>query len=304
MHLLTGFGTILTVIACGIVLAHRGVLDGHAHRVLAEVSFFVATPALMLITISKVELGVDAVSNVFASVISLLAAAATYATLARFVWKRESGEVLIGALTSSYANAGNLGIAFAAYVVGNTAVVIPTLLVQVLIVQPLSLAYLDRRAARGAGVGRTIRRLVTNPLTIASAAGLALAATGRTLPELAEAPVRLLAGMAIPAMLLAYGAALRLSPPIGGAGHRREVAAAAVLKLGLMPVVAYGVGMACGLEGDALLGVVITAALPTAQNIFLHATRYRVGETMAREVILVTTLCCLPISLVIAVLLT
>ena len=39
-----------------------------------------------------------------------------------------------------------------------------------------------------------------------------------------------------------------------------------------------------------LLGVVITAALPTAQNIFLHATRYRVGEDVARETILVTTL--------------
>ena len=52
-----------------------------------------------------------------------------------------------------------------------------------------------------------------------------------------------------------------------------------------------------------LLGVVITAALPTAQNIFLHATRYRVGEDVARETILVTTVCSLPVALVIAVLL-
>ena len=78
---------------------------------------------------------------------------------------------------------------------------------------------------------------------------------------------------------------------------------ATVLKMAVMPVVAWLVGVALGLESRVLLGVVITAALPTAQNIFLHATRYRVGEDVARETILVTTLCSLPVALLIAVLL-
>ena len=104
-------------------------------------------------------------------------------------------------------------------------------------------------------------------------------------------------------MLLAYGAALRVSPPVGRAGHNREVLAIAVLKLALMPFVAWLVGSTLGLEGPVLLGVVITAALPTAQNIFLHATRYRVGEDVAREAILVTTMCSLPVALLVAVLL-
>ena len=301
MQLLTGFGTILAVIGCGVALAHTGVLDARAHRTLAEVSFFVATPALMLVTISEVDLGIEVATNVLAAVVSLFVIAALYATVARLMWHREAGEVLIGSLVSSYVNAGNLGVAVAAYVVGNTVVVVPTLLVQLLIVQPLSLAYLDRRSVSGTGTGTgvIVRRLVTNPLTLGSVAGLVLAATGERLPALVEAPVRLLAGLAIPAMLLAYGAALRLSPPIGGAGHRREVLLAVILKLALMPLVAYGVAVVCGLEGEALLGVVITAALPTAQNIFLHATRYRVGETLAREVILVTTVCCLPVSFIV-----
>jgi predicted permease len=49
--------------------------------------------------------------------------------------------------------------------------------------------------------------------------------------------------------------------------------------------------------------VVLTAALPTAQNIVLHATRYRVGEDVARESILLTTVCSLPLTLLLAVLL-
>ncbi len=67
-----------------------------------------------------------------------------------------------------------------------------------------------------------------------------------------------------------------------------------------MPVVAWAVASALGLEGPALLGVVLTAALPSAQNIFLHATRYRVGQDVARETILVTTVAALPVALVVA----
>ena len=104
-------------------------------------------------------------------------------------------------------------------------------------------------------------------------------------------------------MLMSYGAALRLSPALGRSEHNREVVLVSVLKLGFMPVVAWLLGTALGLDGSVLLGVVLTASLPTAQNIFLHATRYRVGERIARESILVTTLCSLPVALLVAVLL-
>ena len=303
MDLLTGFTTILAVIGAGAFLAHRGVVDGPAQRTLAEVSFFVATPALMLVTISRLEIGRDTTANVVASAVSLAGCFLAFALVSRLVWRNDGGDVLIGALVSSYVNAGNLGIAVGAYVVGDAAVVVPTLLVQVLVVQPLSLAYLDRRAGRGTDAGTVLKRLASNPLTLGSAAGLVLAVTGWRLPTIVGQPVELLAGLAIPAMLLSYGAALRLSPPLGRAGQRREVVGATVLKLVVMPLVAWTVGSACGLEGRALLGVVIVAGLPTAQNIFLHATRYRVGETLAREVVLVTTLGCLPVALLIALLL-
>jgi predicted permease len=304
VELLTGFVTILAVIGCGVLLAHVRVLDTHALRTLAEVSFFVATPALMLVTISEVTLDREIGANVLASGAALLLTAALYGVLAGLVWRRDASEVLIGALASSYVNAGNLGIAVAAYVVGDTAVVVPTLLVQLLLVQPLSLAFLDRRAGRSQGGTVVVRRMLSNPLTIASGLAVVLAATDTSLPAVVDSPVRLLAGLAIPALLLAYGAALRLSPPIGRGGHTREVASAVVLKLAVMPVIAWTIATLVGLEGKVLLGVVITAALPTAQNIFLHATRYRVAETIARETILVTMLGSLPVALLIALLLT
>jgi malonate transporter len=255
-----------------------------------------------VVTISRVELGAAA-ANLVASSVSLAACFAAYVVVARLRWRLDTGALLIGALSSSYVNAGNLGIAIAAYVVGDLTVVVPTLLVQMLVVQPTALVVLDRITGRGEGVRSAARRLVTNPLTVAAVVGLVLATTGWRLPAPLLSPLEMLAGAAIPLMLMSYGAALRLSPPIGRAGHNGEVVVATVLKMGVMPVVAWAVGVGLGLEGQVLLGVVITAALPTAQNIFLHATRYRVGEDVARETILVTTLASLPAALLVAVLL-
>ncbi len=302
MGLLIGFSTILVVIAAGAALAHVGVLDRRSQRTLGEIAFFVASPALMVVTISKVHLE-TAAANLVASTISLGACFVAYVVIARLRWGLGTGPLLLGALSSSYVNAGNLGIAIAAYVVGDITVVVPTLLVQMLLVQPAALIVLDRITGRGEGVGPAVRRLVTNPLTISAVVGLVLATTGWRLPAALLSPLEMLAGAAIPLMLMSYGAALRLSPPIGRAGHNGEVVLATVLKMAVMPVVAWLVGLALGLDDRVLLGVVITAALPTAQNIFLHATRYRVGEDVSRETILVTTLASLPVALLVAVLL-
>jgi hypothetical protein len=302
MDLLIGFATILVVIAAGAGLAHAGVLDRRSQRTLGEIAFFVASPALMVVTISQVHLEAAA-ANLVASSVSLGACFAAYVVLARLRWGLPTGPLLIGALSSSYVNAGNLGIAMAAYVVGDITVVVPTLLVQMMVVQPVALIVLDRITGRGEGVGPALRRLVTNPLTISAVVGVVLATTGWQLPRVVDSPIRMMAGAAIPLMLMSYGAALRLSPPLGRAGHNGEVLLASLLKLGVMPVVAWSVGLALGLDDRVLLGVVITAALPTAQNIFLHATRYRVGEDVARETILITTLASLPVALLVALVL-
>jgi len=72
----------------------------------------------------------------------------------------------------------------------------------------------------------------------------------------------------------------------------------------LQPVVAYTVARyALGVEGHALLAVVVTSALPTAQNIFVHATRYDRATVLARDTILITTVGSVPVILLIAALL-
>ena len=77
-----------------------------------------------------------------------------------------------------------------------------------------------------------------------------------------------------------------------------------MLKLIVQPLVAWAVAAGLlGVQGHALLAVVVCSALPTAQNIFVHATRYDRATTLARDTILLTTIGSVPVILLVTVLL-
>ena len=69
-------------------------------------------------------------------------------------------------------------------------------------------------------------------------------------------------------------------------------------------MLAYVLGRwVAGVEGTALLAVVITSALPTAQNVFVYATAYDRGTRLARDVVLLSTVLSVPVLAGVAVLL-
>lgn len=200
-----------------------------------------------------------------------------------------------------YVNAGNLGIPIASYVLGNAAYMAPMLLFQLIVVQPICLVLLDADARGRFSLGGMLLRPLRNPLTLAGFAGTLLALASWRLPTVVEAPLELIGGMAVPSMLIAYGAALRLGPKLGGEGNRGELAMTTLLKLVGQPLVAWLVAaQLLGIDGHPLLVIVIASGLPTAQNIFVHATQHQRGVTLARDTILLTTLGAAPLMLLIA----
>ena len=88
-----------------------------------------------------------------------------------------------------------------------------------------------------------------------------------------------------------------------GAGRRRDLWLAVGWKLAVMPGLAVVVGLAAGLSGAQLLAPVVTAALPTAQNVFMYASRYGAAKDLARDAVLLTTAGFVPVVLLAAALL-
>lgn len=88
-----------------------------------------------------------------------------------------------------------------------------------------------------------------------------------------------------------------------GAGRRSDLWLAVGWKLAVMPGLAVVVGLAAGLSGAQLLAPVVTAALPTAQNVFMYASRYGAAKDLARDAVLLTTAGFVPVVLLAAALL-
>jgi malonate transporter and related proteins len=305
---LAGFATITMVIALGALLAHTRILGVESQGMLARLSFFVASPALMVTVLGRTDVSLLFSANLLASLGSVAVTGTLAVVLARLVWRRNASDTVIATFCACYVNAGNLGLPIAAYVLGDVSFIAPMLLAQLLVLQPLGLAVLDSTvlaANPDQTRARRLRRLLSqpfrNPLMIGSLVGLMLSITQLRLPRLIQDPLTLVGGMAVPGMLIAYGVSLRLGPRPGAGEPAVQVGTLVALKLGLQPAVAYLLGrFAVGLDGVDLLAVTVVAGLPTAQNVFTHALRYRRAEILARDSIFISTVLSVPTLVLVA----
>lgn len=321
---LLGFAIVLVLVGVGLVAAW--LLPGEAHamqRGIAPLVYYITNPALMFQLMSDADLG--AVLRTYTP-IALITAAATgllYALVAGGLLRRPAGPVAAGAMASSYVNAGNIGVPIALYAVGTAAPVVSVLIAQLLVVAPVYLsvfAWCRHRAARAArfaeadtdgvvpegtsrSLGATLGRSLANPVTVATGLGLLAAAFSLDLPVVLAQPVEMLGAASVPLLLLLFGMSLRGQRPLGR-DARAEVVLGTVLKSLVMPVLAWVVGrFLFGLDGLDLLGVVLMAALPTAQNVFLFAGHFRLATTSVRDITLLSMLLALPTSLLLTLLL-
>jgi predicted permease len=229
---------------------------------------------------------------------------AVFALVARVVWRRAVPETTIGSLASGYANANNIGLPIAAYVLGDPAFAAPIILLQLVILTPIALTILDVTTSGTLSIGRVLSQPVRNPLIIGSALGLLLSVTGIELPEPVMEPFHLIGAAAVPTVLLLFGMSLHGRRILEPGSGRRDILLAVALKIVAMPTIAWAVGaFVFGLEGLPLFAVVVLAALPTAQNVFNYAVRFERAVPVARDAVLITTVLSVPALIVIAALL-
>lgn len=303
---LSGFAVVWAVIAVGYLVGRTGVLGENARYVLNRLTFFVASPALLFTTLSASEptsvlgpfLGIAAVSSV--------ATALAFILVTRWWLRRDLTETTIGAMSASTVNSANLGLPIALYVLGNMEYAAPVILWQLALYSPVCLAILDASTSRHRTTPLSMLvQTAKNPMIVGSLAGLACAVFDITLPQPLADPIELIAGASIPAMLIAFGISLVGSKPLQASGGRRaDTVIATALKLVFQPLVAWAAAQwIFGLDASETFIVVIMAALPTAQNIFVTASRYERGVILAKDTVLLTTVVAVPAMMLIPLLL-
>lgn len=304
LAVLEAFAVIGIVIGVGAIVGRTGVLGENARVVLNRVAFHIGVPALLLLTLSRSTL--DQIFSLPVRVSALAALASFGMGFAVFVLirRRSRGDATIASWTGSYVNAGNLGIPLSAYVFGDTTAVSAIILFQAVVMAPIGVAILTSDLTPRPSAGRQLIALVTNPIIAASAVGLVLAAFGLEISGPVADPLELLADLAIPTVLLAFGISLTAGIGDKAPTDRVDAAIASAFKLLLMPATAFALARwVFGADDEQLLLVTVLAALPSAQNINTYASVYRRGESLARDVTLVTTAASVPVvTAVVAVL--
>jgi malonate transporter and related proteins len=286
---LNGFIVIGTIVAVGYLLGRFRLLGEYGRDVLAKLAFFVASPALLfqLLSTTRPE---SVFTPVFLVTIIATGFCAAIFIAVGIIKRWGAARTAVGTMCASYVNAGNLGIPIAAYVLGNAALIAPVMMFQLLIYTPVAVTVIDLAKSSRASIWRTVSAPLRNPIVIGAVGGLAAALTGWEPSGPFADAVGALAGMAVPALLLAYGISLHGGTIPGRGADRELLGVALVLKIVVQPLVAWLLGQfVFDLDSAGLLAVVVFAALPTAQNIFTYAVHYKVAVTLARDAIMVST---------------
>ncbi len=298
--MLQGFALILGVIGAGYLAARFRVVEGEQRRVLNNVAFFVATPALLFSVLRSSDPAVLLSPVILVTSISAAIVATVFVVASRLWFKRDLASTTLGATCSGYVNSNNLGLPVAVYILGDAAYVAPLLLVQLVVMAPVILTILEATRGNQRGAVVALGRAASNPIIIASVLGFLAALVELPVPDIVMGPIDLLGAAAIPMVLLSFGMSLRGQRALQAGTGRAAVFTASGIKVLLMPLIAWMLATALGLAPDEVFVATTIAALPTAQNVYNYAATYRRAEVMVRDTVFLTTFASLPVIAAVA----
>ncbi len=281
-----------TVIGIGMVLGRIKLLGEHAQEVLTKLVYWVASPALLFATISQADIRAILGAPLATEAISATSAALTFTLIGIVILRARRLEVAVGAMSSSLSNSAYLGIPLSTYILGSPTHVVPVLVFQLGLLTPFFFVITDLLAGSSqVSLLTTVRLIVTNPMLISSLLGMVVSFSGFTVPALLLDPIELIAGAAVPAILIAFGISLLETGISGFRAHLAAISTATVMKLLVQPLFAYLAGrFIFGLEGFDLFAVTAMGGLPTAQNAYVAAFRAGAGNELARGTVVTTTI--------------
>jgi hypothetical protein len=254
------------LIALGVALRrYFGLADGFWTGV-ERLVYFVLFPALLFNALARASIDVSAMAPLFAVGLLCMASGFVLALLGRPLMGL-GPMAFASRVQCAYRFNTYIGIAVAGKVAGATGVATMGALCGAM-VPFANMAAVGLLAHHGQG--RLWRELSRNPLIIATLAGMVFNLAGATLPQPVIPFLQRLADAAVTLGLLAVGAALR-------GGDRLEGRAGAiylcVVKLLVLPAIAWGLASFFGLTGVAFATAVLFAALPSASSAYILAMR-------------------------------
>jgi predicted permease len=299
---------VFAVIVIGYGLSRGRFVEASFWAAAERITFYVFFPALLVASTAKANLaGLD----VGAVALALLGGIAIVVATA---WALRRPLGLSGPAYSSLVQSAirpNVYVAFsaAAALFGREGLAAMSLCIAIVVpaVNIISVYALVRHGAGAetgepgsGGWGRVVAGVAANPLVLACAMGFALNWTGIGLPPLIGPLLEILGQASLAVGLLAVGAGLD-PKALSDAGP--AVAAAALLKLAVLPLVTWVLALVHGVDGVALAAVITTSAVPVSATAYVMARQMGGDAKIMAGAITATTLAALitmPVALALA----
>lgn len=275
------------LIGLGYLARRFGLLGDRAGDGLSDFVFAVAVPALIFRTLSRAE--IPAVQP-WGYWVSYFAGVAVAWTLAQVLARRAFGLTGAAAVAAGFAagqsNTVLMGIPMILKAYGDAGAVPLFLLIAIHLPVTMTTATLLAEGVK-TSPWRLLKRLIAHPIIVGVLAGSAGRLVTQAIPSPAWQVLDLLAAAATPCSLVALGVALRR---YGLEAGWRLPAAISALKLGIHPLVVYGLATQVFALPPAWAGVaVLFAACPSGINAYLFAERYGQGIAATSSAIALST---------------
>jgi predicted permease len=271
------------IVAIGVIAGLKLPLDIAS---LTRITLYVFAPALAADSMYRAQVGAGAAIRIF---IAYSGATLALYLLVRIISRTtrqtpEAAKSLIS--TTIFPNVGNFGLSLTVLALGTQALdrAFVTFSAGAFFVFGLGPALIS-----GGGVRAGIRTTIRLPMMWALLAGILLRVLGIQLPSGIADGLHLLAGAAIPTLLVTLG--LQISR------QKLEVQPsdwlATGLRLGAGPLAAWLAGRAVGLDPLALKVLVLQCATPTAVNALLISAEFGGDARKAARVVVLSSFVCL-----------
>ncbi|MFC5069666.1 AEC family transporter [Flaviflagellibacter deserti] len=284
---------IFALIGLGFLAAKIGLMSERAGDGLADYVFALAVPALIFRMLSESTAPLN--SSPWGYWVTYFAAAAVVwagaMLISSRVLHREQREGVIHGFCSAQSNTVFLGIPLILRAYGDAGAVPLFLLLAIHLPIMMGVAAILIEAAdperSGGGLRRFFKTLLTHPILLALAAGVAAQLTGVKAPASIKPILDALATSASPVALVSMGIALARY------GFRSDPEAASIsafLKLMVHPALVFVIGTWVFALEPVFTGVaVLFAALPSGINGYMIASRYKIAEGFASNAIAFST---------------
>lgn len=286
------------LVLCGFVATRRGILPLSAIAGLNSFVLYFALPCMLYRFGARTPIAQlldPAVAGVYLASGLVLVGTVVALTRRRLGWN----DAAFGALVAAFPNTGFMGVPLLVALLGahSAGPVILSMALDMLVTTSLCIALSRLGLPGGAGVAlrNALRGMAANPMPWAIALGALASWAQWTLPKPVEQTLAMLGDAASPVALFTIGAVLARSQM--NAHERvaaRDYVPVALAKLIAHPLLVWLAGRAAialgvPLTEQALVVLVLLAALPSASNVSLLTERFGAHGGRVARIILVST---------------